>query len=71
MFYKYEIKNNGIEDILYLYLSLNYEFSRELVLNSKDDDLARRTKNFIKNNHINYSSAFSMFSNDSCHRTDR
>ena len=54
MFYKYEIKNNGIEDILYLYLSLNYEFSRELVLNSKDDDLARRTKNFIKNNHINY-----------------
>ena len=22
MFYKYEIKNNGVEDILYLYLSL-------------------------------------------------
>ena len=39
MFYKYEIKNNGIEDILYLYLSLNYEFSRELVLNSKDSEL--------------------------------
>lgn len=55
MFYKYEIKNNGVEDILYLYLSLNYEFSRELVLNSKDEELARRAKNFIRNNYINYS----------------
>lgn len=54
MFYKYEIKNNGTEDVLYLYLSINYEFSRELVLNSKDDDLARRARNFIKNNNINY-----------------
>ena len=50
MFYKYEIKNNGTEDVLYLYLSINYEFSRELVLNSKDDDLARRARNFIRNN---------------------
>lgn len=54
MFYKYEIKNNGVEDILYLYLSMSFEFSRELVLNSKDDDLCRRTKNFIRNNNINY-----------------
>ena len=54
MFYKYEIKNNGTEDVLYLYLSINYEFSRELVLNSKDDDLARRARNFIRNNNINY-----------------
>ena len=54
MFYKYEIKNNGDEDVLYLYLSLNYEFSRELVLNSKDEELAKRTKNFIRNNNINY-----------------
>lgn len=54
MFYKYEIKNNGSEDVLYLYLSLNYEFSRELVLNSKDNELVRRTKNFVKNNHIDY-----------------
>ena len=54
MFYKYEIKNIGNEEILYLYLSLNYEFSRELVLNSKDNELARRTKNFIRNNNINY-----------------
>lgn len=54
MFYKYEIKSNGSEEILYLYLSLKYEFSRELVLNSKDKELTRRTKNFIRNNHINY-----------------
>ena len=51
MFYKYEIQNNGNEDILYLYLSMKYEFSQEL---SFDDnkDLGRRTKNFITTNHI-------------------
>ena len=54
MFYKYEIKNNGIEDILYLYLNMTYEFSRELVLDSSDLELTRRTKNFIKSNKINY-----------------
>ena len=54
MFYKYEIKSNGEEDVLYLYLSLNYEFSRELILNSLDEDLTRRTINFIRNNKINY-----------------
>lgn len=54
MFYKYEIKNNGIEDILYLYLTMTYEFSRELALDSSDKELARRTRNFINNNNINY-----------------
>ena len=54
MFYKYEIKDNGVEDILYLYLSLTYEFSRELALESSDYELSRRTRNFIKNNNINY-----------------
>ena len=54
MFYKYEIKNNGIEDILYLYLNMTYEFSKELGVNSNNDEIARRTKNFIKNNNINY-----------------
>ena len=54
MFYRYEIKNNGEEEILYLYLTMAYEFSRELVLRSNDNELARRTKNFIKNNNINY-----------------
>ncbi len=54
MFYKYEIKNNGTEDVLYLYLSLAYEFSRELALESSDKELSRRTRNFIRNHGINY-----------------
>lgn len=53
MFYKYEIKNNGVEDILYLYLTMSYEFSRELSFES-DKEITRRTKNFIKNNGIDY-----------------
>ena len=52
MFYRYEIKDN----ILYLYLTMNYEFSRELGLNSSDKELERRTKNFIKNNKIDFDS---------------
>lgn len=54
MFYRYEIKNNGIEDILYLYLTMNYEFSRELGLKASDQEMKRRTKNFIKNNGIDF-----------------
>lgn len=54
MFYKYEIKNNGVEDILYLYLTMTYEFSRELAMDASDKELARRTKNFIRNNNIHY-----------------
>lgn len=54
MFYRYDIKNNGVEDILYLYLSMNYEFSKELASNSDDKDLKRRTNNFIKNNGIKF-----------------
>ena len=54
MFYRYEIKNNGVEDILYLYLTMNYEFSKELASNSNDEELTRRTNNFIKNNGIDF-----------------
>lgn len=54
MFYKYEIRNNGIEDILYLYLTMTYEFSKELGYNSDNREITRRTKNFIKNNGISY-----------------
>ncbi len=54
MFYKYEIRNNGLEDILYLYLTMTYEFSKELSLKSSDKEMTRRTKNFIKNNGIDY-----------------
>lgn len=54
MFYKYEIKNNGYEDILYLYLTMAYEFSKELVRNENDGEIARRTKNFIESNKIDF-----------------
>ena len=49
MYYNYEIRSNGYEDILYLYLTMKYEFSKEL---TNSNDLGRRTKNFIQNNNI-------------------
>ena len=51
MFYNYEIHNNGKEDILYLFLTMKYEFSSEFNLQD-ENDLKRRTKNFIQSNHI-------------------
>ena len=54
MFYRYEIKNNGKEEILYLYLTMSYEFSKELGLKADDKELTRRTTNFIKNNSIDF-----------------
>lgn len=54
MFYRYEIRNNGKEDILYLYLTMSYEFSKELTHNSSDEDIKRRTLNFIRNNNIKF-----------------
>ena len=54
MFYRYEIRNNGKEDILYLYLNMKEEFSKELGRNASNEELSRRTKNFIKNNNINF-----------------
>jgi len=50
MFYKYEIRHNNGEDILYLYLSMKYEFADEFI--TKEKDLERRTKNFIASNSI-------------------
>ena len=49
MFYNYEIKNGS----LFLYLTMKYEYSNEFSIHN-DIDLSRRTKNFIKNNHIPY-----------------
>ena len=54
MFYKYEIRNNGTEDILYLYLTMSYEFSKEIGFNSSDKEITSRTRNFVKNNGIDY-----------------
>jgi len=54
MFYRYEIKNVDGEDILYLYLTMAYEFSKELGVEASDADIKRRTKNFVQNNHIDF-----------------
>ena len=51
MFYRYEIINDGYEDILYLYLTMKYEFSKELI---SSYDLNRRMTNFINMNNINF-----------------
>lgn len=49
MFYKYEIKNNE----LYLYLTMNYEFSNEFGYNS-DSNLNKITLDFINTNNIEF-----------------
>ena len=51
MFYKYEIINSTEGDLLYLYLTMKYEFSSEFTLEN-EKDLGRRTKNFIVMNQI-------------------
>ena len=61
MFYRYEIKEVGNEDVLYLYLTMAYEFSRELGINAKDEDIKRRTKNFVKNNQIDFKGHKALF----------
>lgn len=53
MFYNYDIANVNGEDILYLYLSMKYEFSKELIYQD-EKDLGRRCKNFIQSNNIPY-----------------
>lgn len=54
MFYRYEIKNNGKEDILYLYLTMTYEFSKELDNKNDNSNILEKTKEFINNNSIEY-----------------
>ena len=52
MLYRYEVKNNGYENILYLYLNMKNEFSKELTEGSSNQEITRRTKNFIMNHNI-------------------
>ena len=54
MFYRYEIKNNGKEDILYLYLTMTYEFSKDLEKNDSNSTIAEKAKYFINNNSIDF-----------------
>ena len=51
MFYKYEIRNINNQEVLYLYLSLKYEFSNEFV---DDNNLKILSKDFIKTNNITF-----------------
>ncbi len=51
MFYKYEVKRINGEDCLFLYLSLNYEFSSEF---QQDESLSKESRNYIKVNNINF-----------------
>ena len=53
MFTKYEIRKVNGEDILYLYLSYDYEFSRELT-DTNEDDLKILSKQFLNKNSIPY-----------------
>ncbi len=55
MIYRYEIVNNGIEDILYLYLNnMNNEFSSELTANHNYNNLESITRDIINNNNIKF-----------------
>ena len=51
MFYRYEIIKKDNEDVLYLYLTMKYEFSKELI-GENDKELGRRTNHFIQTNNI-------------------
>ena len=51
MFYRYEIQNYNGEDVLYLYLDMKYEFSKELDY-SNDLEMTKRAHNFVVSNKI-------------------
>ena len=51
MFYKYEIHQKNKEEVLYLYLSMKYEFANELAIENQNT-LEKKTKEFIISNAI-------------------
>lgn len=54
MFYRYEIRKINNEEILYLFLTMSYEFSKELGEDEGELNLKKRCKSFIDNNSINF-----------------
>jgi len=52
MFYNYDIRNNGVEDILYLYMTMKYEFANEFTL--EDDVISASCNKFIRTNDIKF-----------------
>ena len=51
MFYKYDIQTIDGNEVLYLYLTMKYEFSRELNFND-EEKLCNLSNHFIQMNHI-------------------
>lgn len=54
MFYRYEVRKINNEEILFLFLTMSYEFSKELGEENGEANLKKRCKNFIENNNINF-----------------
>ncbi len=54
MFYRYEIKKDNNEEVLFLFLTMSYEFSKELDEEEGESNLNKRCKNFIENNNIKF-----------------
>lgn len=53
MFYRYEVRKKDQEEILYLYLTMNYEFSKELD-NQNNTNIKKEINKFIQNNSIDF-----------------
>ena len=54
MFYRYEIKKINNEEVLFLFLTMSYEFSKELDEVNDEASLNKRCKNFIEDNKIKF-----------------
>ncbi len=54
MIYKYEIVNNNKEDILYLYISMTNEFSKEFGNKDNSKNIIEKATNYINDNNINF-----------------
>ncbi|MDD2435185.1 MAG: stage II sporulation protein D [Bacilli bacterium] len=54
MFYKYEIKVEDTEEILYLYVDDKYEFAKEIMNNSNHDDLTSKINKYINDMKIKF-----------------
>ena len=50
MLESYKIAKSGNEEILYLYLNVNYEFGEDLV----EDDLEKKARNYLVTHDINF-----------------
>ena len=55
MFYRYEIKKDSTNEVLYLYFTMNYEFSNELSkIDNKNSNIKKQIKDYINEHHIKF-----------------